>query len=209
MANNSIRDKLLRIATQRFAADGFEATTMRAVASKAGVTLPTLYHYFGDKKNLYLESCLATFGPRAERALAAYSESGARDDEKVMSFFVDLASELLENENFFKLMHREIIDQDREGIRRLTERCWNQSFNALCLTFRSLVPSGADPVATVFTSFALMFGLVEFRRKAPFLHASLEPHYTPRRLAELVLATTVPGIAWSALPAHASRAQAK
>lgn len=209
MANTSVRDKLLRIATQRFAADGFEATTMRAVASKAGVTLPTLYHYFGDKKNLYLESCLATFGPRAERAFAAYSESGASDEEKVLGFYIDLASELLENENFFKLMHREIIDQDREGIRRLTERCWNQSFTALCTTFRSLLPAGADPVATVFTSFALMFGLVEFRRKAPFLHSSLEQHYSPRGLAELVLTTTVPAIAWRELPNQTNRAQAK
>ncbi len=209
MANNSVRDKLLRIAIQRFAADGFEATTMRSVASKAGVTLPTLYHYFGDQKNLYLEACLATFGPRAERALAAYSQSGARDDEKVISFFVDLASELLENENFFKLMHREIIDQDREGIRRLTERCWNQSFTALCATFRSLLPKGADPIATVFTSFALMFGLVEFRRKAPFLHETIEQHYSPRKLAELVLGTTVPGIAWRNVAMHANRVQAK
>ena len=209
MANTSIRDKLLRIAIQRFAAAGFEATTMRAVASKAGVTLPTLYHYFGDKKNLYLEACLATFGPRAERAFAAYSQSGARDDEKVISFFVDLASELLDNENFFKLMHREIIDQDGEGIRRLTERCWNQSFTALCTTFRSLVPKDADPVATVFTSFALMFGLVEFRRKAPFLHASLEQHYSPRKLAELVLGTTVPAVTWRDVPTHANRVQAK
>ena len=86
------------------------------LSSKAGVTLPTLYHYFGDKKNLYLESCLATFGPRAERALTAYSESGARDDEKVMSFFVDLASELLED-----LLDRRRLARDgrapRPGIR--------------------------------------------------------------------------------------------
>jgi AcrR family transcriptional regulator len=166
------------------------------VAKRAGVTLPTLYHYFGDKKNLYLEACLATFGPRAERAREAYAESGASDETKVMRFFVDLASELLENENFFKLMHREIINQDREGIRQLTERCWNQSFTALCATVDTMAAPGVDSIATVFTSFALMFGLVEFRRKAPFLHHSLPQHYTPQALAELVLRTTMPQITW-------------
>jgi len=40
--------------------------------------------------------------------------------------------------------------------------------------------AGGDPVATAFTSFALVFRLVEFRRKAPFLHGSLESRYTPR-----------------------------
>jgi AcrR family transcriptional regulator len=186
----------LRIATQRFAAIGFEATTMRSVASRAGVTLPTLYHYFGDKKNLYLEACLATFGPRSEQALATYASSDSTEERKVLAFFVDLASELLENENFFKLMHREIIDQDREGIRRLAERCWNPAFHTLCQAFRSLLPSGTDPVPVVFTSFALMFGLVEFRRTAPFLHESLPAHYRPVELAALVLQTTAPTIRW-------------
>jgi AcrR family transcriptional regulator len=199
MNSSPVRERLLRTAVQRFAASGYEATTMRSIASRAGVTLPTVYHYFGDKANLYLEACLATFAPRAERALATYSTSGDSDTQRVLDFFVDLASDLLENENFFKLMHREMIDQDREGIRRLTERCWKQSFTALCAAFRSLVPTGADPVATAFTSFALMFGLVEFRRKAPFLHESLEKSYTPRGLAELTLATTVPGTPWHRL----------
>jgi TetR/AcrR family transcriptional regulator len=200
MATVSVKEKLLRVATQQFAAVGFEATTMRSIASRAGVTLPTLYHYFGDKANLYMEVCLASFAPRAERGLAAYTRSGTNEETRVLQFFVDLASDLLENEEFFKLMHREMIDQDREGIRRLTERCWKQSFAALSAAFRSLIPHGQDPIACAFSSFALMFGLVEFRRKAPFLHASLSKHYTPRRLAELVLGTTVPTIAWSRLP---------
>ena len=199
MSSSPVRNRLLRSAVQSFATSGYEATTMRSIASRAGVTLPTVYHYFGDKANLYLEACLATFAPRAERALATYSASGESDAQRVLDFFVDLAADLLENENFFKLMHREMIDQDRDGIRRLTERCWKQSFTALCAAFRSLVPAGRDPVSAAFTSFALIFGLVEFRRKAPFLHESLERSYTPRALAELTLATTVPAVEWHRL----------
>ncbi len=44
-----------------------------------------------------------------------------------------------------------------------------------------------------------MLGLVEFRRKAPFLDAGLVKHYSSRGLAELVLTTTVPTIAWREL----------
>ena len=206
MASGSVKERLLRIAIHRFAAVGFEATTMRSIASRAGVTLPTIYHYFGDKANLYLEACMATFAPRAERALASYSASGGSDAQRVLDFFIDLASDLLENEDFFKLLHREMIDQDKEGIRRLTERCWKQSFTALCAAFRSLVPAGADPVSTAFTSFALMFGLVEFRRKAPFLQEGLERNYTPRALAELTLRTTVSAVDWRRLEDRRMRA---
>ena len=203
-----VRDKLLQEASDQFAAIGYEATTMRSIASRAGVTLPTLYHYFGDKANLYMEVCVACFAPRAERGLALYSRSTGREEQRVLRFFVELARDLLENENFFRLIHREMIDQDLEGIRRLTERCWKQSFAALCAAFCSLVPAGQDPVTTAFTSFALMFGLVEFRRKAPFLDADLVKHYSPRALAELVLTTTVPTIAWRELSERPSRTAA-
>jgi AcrR family transcriptional regulator len=191
-----VREKLLRVATEQFAAVGYEATTMRSVASRAGVTLPTVYHYFGDKANLYLEACVSCFAPRAERGLAAYQQSTEREEQRVLRFFVDLAHDLLEDENFFKLVHREMIDQNREGIRRLTERCWKQSFAALCAAFRTLLPAGQDAVTTAFTSFALTFGLIEFRRKAPFLHATLTRHYSAQGVALLVLTTTVPSIAW-------------
>lgn len=190
------REKLLEVATQQFADVGFEATTMRTIASRAGVTLPTVYHYFGDKANLYIEACLACFAPRADRGLAVYSAGTASEEQRVLRFYVDLATDLLDNENFFKLMHREMIDQDRDGIRRLAERCWKQSFAALTGAFGALVPKAQDPATVTLTSFALMFGLVEFRRKVPFLNSSLSKHYSPESLAELVLSTTVPGINW-------------
>ena len=196
MGVQPVRDKLLQVATQQFADVGFEATTMRTIASRAGVTLPTVYHYFGDKANLYLEVCLACFAPRAERGLALYAESAPNEEQRVLRFFVDLATDLLENASLFKLMHREMIDQDRDGIRQLTERCWKQSFAALTNAFRALIPKGQDPAASTLTSFALMFGLVEFQRKVPFLNASLTRHYSPEALAELVLSTTVPMVDW-------------
>jgi AcrR family transcriptional regulator len=205
MSSNPVRTRLLAVATQQFADVGFEATTMRTIASRAGVTLPTLYHYFGDKQNLYHAVCIASFAPRAAHGREVFADSGRTEEERVLSFFIDLAADLLENEHLFKLMHREMIDQDQDGIRRLTERCWKQSFDALCGAFRSLVPKGQDPIAIALTSFALMFGLLEFRRKAPFLNAATVKHYSPRGLAELVLTTTAPSIRWRQSALRATR----
>lgn len=204
MALKSVKERLMQIAIQRFAAHGYEATTMRSIASRAGVTLPTLYHYFGDKKNLFQEVCLITFAPRAERGLTGFERSAAPTELKVLQFFVGLADELLTNEDYFKLMHREIIDQDRDGIRKLTERCWSRPFATLCLAYQALLPKGEDVVTVAFTSFSLLFGLVEFRRKAPFLHETLGRHYEPAALAELVLTTTVPSVDWRKLQAKAA-----
>jgi AcrR family transcriptional regulator len=129
MATPSVKDRLLRIATQRFASVGFEATTTRLVASRAGVALPTRYHYFGETQNLYLEAGLATFGPRSAQALAIHTNSRTVAERKVFTFFVDFAYPLLENENFFKLAHRDIIDQNGLGIRRLAKHGWDLAFN--------------------------------------------------------------------------------
>jgi AcrR family transcriptional regulator len=198
----TVKEKILKIATRRFAAVGFEAATMRSIASRAGVTLPTIYHYFGDKENLYLEACLATFAPRADRALEAFTRSAATAEHRIMNFFIDLASDLLEDEEFFKLLHREMIDQDKDGIQKLTDRCWKQSFTALCAAFRSVDTAGRDPAQVTLTSFALMLGLAEFRRNAPFLDGKFTRFYHARILAELVLNTTVPQVEWSGLLAR-------
>jgi AcrR family transcriptional regulator len=48
------RLKLLRAASECFAAKGYHGTTIREVASKAGVTLGALYHHFKDKKALLM-----------------------------------------------------------------------------------------------------------------------------------------------------------
>lgn len=200
----SVRENILKIATRRFAAVGYEATSMRSIASRARVTLPTIYHYFGDKESLYFEVCLTTFSPRAERALEAFTRSAANAEARIFGFFIELGNDLLNDENFFKLLHREMIDQDKEGIRRLTERCWKQSFGALVQTFEQVIPSHRDATETTFACFALMLGLVEFRRKAPFLAGSLGKYYDPKSLAELVLRITVPEINWAELMAKAA-----
>lgn len=200
------RDRLLAIATECFANSGYEATTMRTIATRGGVTLPTIYHYFGDKASLYYEVCYSTFAPRADRALAHYESSSAPPEHRVLAFFVELATDLLENEHLFKLLHREMIDQDSEGIRKLTERCWKQSFTALCSAFREIGTAGQDPVKVTLASFALVFGLAEFRRTAVHLHGSLASIYEPRKLAELALSMTAPTVGWRQLRERATRA---
>src|SRR5689334_10531993 len=49
------RRQLLDVALDRFAAGGFERTSMDDIASGAGVTKPVLYQHFASKRALYLE----------------------------------------------------------------------------------------------------------------------------------------------------------
>ena len=58
------RQAVLGAARELFAELGFERTTMRAVATRAGVDPALIYHYFGDKDGLLF----ATLQPPADAA---------------------------------------------------------------------------------------------------------------------------------------------
>lgn len=66
-------DTVLEAAMQRFWNNGYEATSMRDLANRTGMTTPSLYNAFGDKKAIYglvldrylrqtLETSAAIFG---------------------------------------------------------------------------------------------------------------------------------------------------
>ena len=49
--------QILDIASQQFGTLGFAATSVAAIAEKAGISKPLIYNYFGSKEGLY-EACL-------------------------------------------------------------------------------------------------------------------------------------------------------
>jgi len=51
-SNADTRGQIIAAARQRFADDGFDGTSLRAVASDAGVDASLIRHYFGDKSGL-------------------------------------------------------------------------------------------------------------------------------------------------------------
>lgn len=51
------RDRIVARARDRFATEGFEGTTNKAIADDAGVSSTALYHYFPSKADLYVAVC--------------------------------------------------------------------------------------------------------------------------------------------------------
>lgn len=49
------KNRILAAATKEFAQKGFQAGSTDQIALEAGVSKGLIYHYFGEKKNLYLE----------------------------------------------------------------------------------------------------------------------------------------------------------
>lgn len=55
------RALILSAARALFTRDGYENTTMRAIADRIGYTATTIYHHFADKDALLLELCISDF----------------------------------------------------------------------------------------------------------------------------------------------------
>lgn len=72
------KEALYRTATRLFARDGYEATTMRAIAREAGVSPGLLYRYFPSKRAVVLRLYDELSGAFADRA-AKLTGSGWRE----------------------------------------------------------------------------------------------------------------------------------
>jgi AcrR family transcriptional regulator len=70
------RARILQAAEREFAAKGYDATSLRAVARRAGVDPALVHHYFDDKADLFAEVVAAPLRP--DRAVKAVL-GGPRD----------------------------------------------------------------------------------------------------------------------------------
>jgi TetR/AcrR family transcriptional regulator len=66
-------DRILNSSLKLFSDKGYDATSVREICEAAGVTKPTLYHFYGSKEGVYralVDGALARFRADLGRALA-------------------------------------------------------------------------------------------------------------------------------------------
>ncbi|MDG6103088.1 TetR/AcrR family transcriptional regulator [Dactylosporangium aurantiacum] len=93
------REVILRVATDLFARNGFDAVTVRAVADAAGVDVATVHHHAGGKLELY-RACFALVFEAERRALEPVIAAASAGDgdlldalHRVLDAFVDFLEE--------------------------------------------------------------------------------------------------------------------
>jgi AcrR family transcriptional regulator len=63
------RERILDAAERAFAEGGFAGTSLRSIVREAGVTLPSVYYYFGSKEGLLAAVCERRLGPLRREGL--------------------------------------------------------------------------------------------------------------------------------------------
>lgn len=107
------RRAVLDAARELFAELGFERTTMRAVAARAGVDPALIYHYFGDKDGLLF----AALQPPADVAtvLAGVADAAGRAGEELVRRLVGLQEDRPEVREQMLAILRTGLSHDRAG----------------------------------------------------------------------------------------------
>jgi TetR/AcrR family transcriptional regulator, cholesterol catabolism regulator len=94
------------VAADIFYANGFTAGTTREIASRVGLTQPTLYHYVGKKEDLLREIALrvdAEMSDALERGLA----SSDQPREQLTAVLTEFTEAVIRNQKLFAVYYKE------------------------------------------------------------------------------------------------------
>jgi AcrR family transcriptional regulator len=100
-----LRERLLDVAEERFSANGYDATPIRAVAEDAGVNPALVHYYFGTKRELLLAVLHRALEPLAE-AVAMLREAPEVETREVTAV---LFRAIAAHPNLPRLMVREVL----------------------------------------------------------------------------------------------------
>src|SRR5205085_9456459 len=106
---------ILEAAIPEFASHGYDAVSMRTIADIAGVTPPSIYLYFKDKRTLYEAACLHSFSRQTAGIFAAVNE-GATPAERLRGFVRGTARGLIADPTTARLFQRELVQGRSRGL---------------------------------------------------------------------------------------------
>lgn len=107
----SSRGKILDVAEELFARQGFAGVSLAVVASRVGLRKSTLFHHFAGKVALYAEVCervIARIDARVRPALEGSGKVAARLERGVGA----LIDELAEHPDTARLLLRSLLEDD-------------------------------------------------------------------------------------------------
>ncbi|WP_236715493.1 TetR/AcrR family transcriptional regulator [Pseudomonas sp. BMS12] len=116
------RAQLLDIATDLFAHQGIRATSLRAIAERAGVTPALLNYYFGGKEKLVDAMVEERFLPLVVRAAEGLQRAGEDPQALVEAFIREMGRNVAEQPWLPQLWVREILCEGGVLRERLVDR---------------------------------------------------------------------------------------
>jgi len=112
--------KILTCAAELFAEKGFEAVSMRDIASQAGMRAPSLYNHFRDKQSLYQATLHEVFSQHNTALIGVLTSTDDPHGKLQQVVHISLLK-MAEEPNFRLLLQRELLQNERDRLQFLAE----------------------------------------------------------------------------------------
>jgi len=152
---NAAEQRLLKSALSLFSEKGYEATSIREIIERAGVTRPVLYYYFVNKEDLFtrlVERCFADMSVAFNKIVD--SHEGCRERLVALMWagfdYVEHSPEVI------RLILQIFFAPPQQGPKLDKNRLWSLRFNPMVKVMRDGLSSGelkggdAETLAWVF-----------------------------------------------------------
>lgn len=176
-----------------FARKGYAGVSMRQIAGTVGLKAASLYHHFANKETLYVEAMLQAYSKHAD--LMHESFALQTSPEQCLRHVIDNLCKIVHDDNDFRrLLQREVLDGDETRLRLLAEHVFNDFFhniNELCL---KLAPN-RDPHMLTISITSLIIHPFQIMPIRSFMPGFKESHNDPEVLAEHIFSLLKDGYA--------------
>jgi TetR/AcrR family transcriptional regulator len=142
----STRDFILEEAARLFAREGYDRVTVRDIASATSLSMPTLYHHFGDKENLYREVEAKCYGSLKTSLLAALGNEG-EPEQRLRDFAGGMYDMLLEDTIFLNIAVRNMLDPNAVNHKYLANISLKDVHRAFADLLNEIRPGSGDGMA--------------------------------------------------------------
>lgn len=180
-----MREKILSVAAGLFACQGYSAVSMRHIAAAVGVTQANLYHYFKDKEDLIRSVLAFVFGGRNASLLPILDGAVPAEVrlEQSIAWFMRL---LFEDTVLAKLFFRELLLDDRERLKFLTENVFQDSFSSVVRLLGEYDPS-RDPMLSAIYLTSTVIGYCLFSGIVHHLDGVRPEYLDPETIAQRLM----------------------
>ncbi|GAB3377707.1 TetR/AcrR family transcriptional regulator [Spongiibacter taiwanensis] len=157
-AGQNARQTILDVATQLFANQGFDAVTMRQISQSSGFSMPSIYHHFGNKEDLFKAVELEMYSAHAQKLLDQI-QADATPEHRLIKFINAMFERLDNNPDYRKLLQRNLVDGWEENQIFLVETSLQVVVDELRQLLNLYHPGKGDGI-TPLAIFAMILGFV-------------------------------------------------
>ena len=160
------KSKILVQSAELFAELGFNGVTMRDISRKVGVTLPSIYHHFGNKQALYRAVETEFYGRVRDRLLST-ADSSDDPRQRLQDTLVSLYDAMRADAVFHTILVRNLLYSSAENRKFLTETTLQPIFDYVDGLVQSL--GVKEHKVTAVTMLSALVGVVTMKAGTCFL----------------------------------------